>query len=172
MARVEILMLDDPPTFTVDLSQTEVNAAGAVPPAGGYGYFQNAIPRQYFTVADHIKLLAIMLRLPYCFSVSTGAPRFVFSWEEDSGPSEQTVSEIGGGGWVHIPLANVEFPLGDIKAQWDGAAPVLDPGNKARIMLKGYDVNISMVGVPPLFDQTDQEIQVALRLLHTEDMIV
>lgn len=172
MARVEILMLDSPPTFTVDTSLTEVTVTQAPPPFGFFGYFTNGIPRDYFTSSDHIKLLSIMLRLPYCFRVSTGIPNFVFSWEEASGPSEQSLTEIGGLGWINIPLSGVEFGIGDIKAQWGGAAPVVQAGNKARIGLKGYTVSVSMIGVPASLDGTDQEIQIALKVLHTEDMVV
>jgi hypothetical protein len=171
MARVEILMLDQPPTFTVDISQVEVNAAGAANPGVWYGFFQNGIPRHYFREQEHIKLLSIMLRLPYCFHVSTGISRFVFAWNEFNGNSSQTLTEIGGLGWINIPLSGIEIGIGDIKAAWDGQAPVVGPGNKARIGLRAYDLNISMIGVPASLDQTDQQIQIALKILHTQDMI-
>lgn len=172
MAIVEILMLDVPPTFTVDTAVDEVTVTQAPPPAGFFGYFTNGIPRDYFPVSDHVKLLSIMLRLPYCFHQSTGIPNFVFSWEEANGPSEQSVTELGGLGWLNIPASGMEFGLGDIKAQWDGAAPVISAGNKARIGLKGYTLSVSMIGVPASLDTTEQEIQLALKVLHTEDMVV
>lgn len=171
MARVEILMLDDPPEFTVDNTQVEVNASAFPVPVTFHGYFANGQGYTYFVPMDHVKLLTLMVRLPYCFHVSTGVPNFTFSWEEPTGPSEQSVVEFGGSGWMNIPLSGMEFNVGEIKAQWNGITPV--PGaTKARIGLKAYSINVSMIGVPDSLDATEQEIQLALKVLHTEDMVV
>lgn len=163
MPIIEILTLSAPiPSFVVN---TAVNEVAVVLPAAN-SLFVNAMPFAYLIPKDHLVLKSITLRLPYCFTMSTGIGRVSFLWYTFGTGLVRPIFEIGAYGFLSIPEPDQEILL-DTKIEWLPS----DLTVRAAIQLSTLNLNVSMVGVPASLNGTTQEIQIALKILHNEAMI-
>jgi len=167
MPQLEILAIAVAPTFVVNTAANEVaiNMPSASPAT--YGTFQNAvfIPRSYFGPKDHYTIKSIWLRLPYCFTMSTGICSIQLALKNAGLLPWQPIAELGFDGQLYIPEPDVEIAL-DIRCEWN---PPIDT-IRAAIVLTKLLLNVSMVGVPAALNGTTQEVQFGLKILHTLDM--
>jgi hypothetical protein len=158
----DILVLDEPPTFTVDVGEVEVSASGG---PGNLAQFENASINSLVQPADNLIVQALGIQLPYHFTVGTGIPYVEIGWAQ--GANEDTLLGLNGdgtdGGSVWVPGGDP--PLGSFIPFT--FPPPFDASLQYELTLRSFAINISMIGVDASLDATSQEIQVWLRVAHT-----
>jgi hypothetical protein len=169
MPIIEILTIETPPTFVVNTAANEVAIALPEAPATIYGRFANAelVPKPQLIPEDHFIVKSITLRLPYCFTMSTGICKAGFSFRNFGVLAIQPIIEIGWRGMLAIPEPDQEISL-ETRVQWEPITYTV----RAAIVLSSLYLNVSMVGVPAALNGTTQEVQIALKILHNEPMVV
>ncbi len=164
---VDILMLDEPELFTVDVAADppEVVVLWTPAPATTFGTFENPAGNSVFDYEDNLILLSFAWVLPYCFHVSTGTPNVGLSWQEIGG-ADFAVPEMAAGGGLFLPLTGVEIPLSMFLQHTGG----LGTGGGGELFVGGGGISISMIGVPAILDQDELEIQMMIKVLHNLPM--
>lgn len=157
---VDILTTTEPLEFIVDTAATEVQVIGA----NWDSRFRNGNNDDLFLMQDNVILESIALRLPYCFTVSTGVPLFEFLFQ-DQALTTGPIVELGA--FTKIPLPDVEIPL-------SAYIPMIavDPGTTTGqgFYVGSANINISMIGVPDSLDETVQTVDIMLKVRHTLPM--
>jgi hypothetical protein len=160
---LDILTLDDPPTFDVDLDLTEVQVSWPCAPHSNFGTFVNATGNPCFDLKDNVIIREFAWLLPYHFSISTGVPWVWFSWH-DSGGGEFTIPEFNGP--IFLPYCSQPIGMGLFCEGGAGLAT-----SKYDIYVACGAINISMIGAPAVLDDAELEIQMMLKVEHTLPMV-
>lgn len=161
---IDILVLDNPPSFTVNLAAQEVlvNVNFPVVPDGAVSDFENAPSLTQFQPRDNFNILTMGIRLPHCFTIGTGIPLIGLQWNQGPGQKSPMVPITGGvASAIWVPEPDIEIPL-DIFIPYDP----IDPTAQTTVNLMSIDLNVSMIGVPAALDTIVFEVQVFLKILH------
>ena len=177
MSRVEILTLATPIPFTTNSLVREVAIASAPAYPATIGVFQDAYvatPHGFFAPQDHIKILSIAVRYPFCFTVGSGVCKLALGWRNRATPGAyQPIQTLGLFGVTVIALPDTEIEYG-VYCPHAGAIYPAGGLLDAQLELISLRVNVSQVGVPTAIipDGTVLGVDIALKIEHTEPLLV
>jgi len=161
MAIIDLMMIKNGITFTVDLSQDNVQVN--LFPVGGAVYdifYQGKSAYLYFQPKDNLKIISYGVFFPYCFGYGIEVLEMQWVWWQD--PAESIITEIA------PPDGRIIYPITRHEMEINTYVPYdpPDPSAESAIGLNGLTFNISMVGVPTDFDQTEQKIYPWFKVQH------
>lgn len=156
------------PSFTVNTAVTEVTANFNAVPNFFWGVFSTPSGLNTFVPRDNVRVLSMALVLPFCFGLGSTVPRWGLVWKDALTTTGYIVPEWSTDGQQWVPLANTEIETDAYLPH----NPLLGPPySGAQLAVGVMNLTISMLGVPAALNGTTQEIQIALKVLHNEDLI-
>ena len=112
--------------------------------------------------ADNIQLLSYGMRLPWCFTVGSSNFTCELLWKQTNPVALTTaVTEVDGN--LVFPEPDYEFELNAF-CQWRNTAWT---GDRCSLVVKTIAGNVSMVGVPTIFDTDTLYLYVFVKVRHT-----
>lgn len=176
MAVVDILTLSNDgnpavyavPTFVVNTAATEVVANFNGVPNFFWGVFSTPTGLNTFVPRDNVRILSMTLVLPFCFGLGSTVPYWGMVWKDAGTTTGYVVPEWATDGQQYMPAANVEIPIDQYLPHNPLLGPPYQPG---QLCVGIANFSISMIGVPAALNGTTQDIQIAIKVLHNEDLI-